>query len=217
MIETLAKDHFIDALQDTDTKWRVYQSRPASLSDAVVVAVELEAFHLAETKKGNLRRPTARAVMTEDTTNKVEDRLQQLVETLTKGFEGCVNKIDSKLALYDDRLRQSTAQSATGTGYGNQCVQNSNWREDRRPPPKCWNLGRVGHIKRNCPDPQKKIDNNRTDTTRKTTKSGLAGQSPTGVENDRRPMQYSVREVGTDSNFEISERLCSRHSRQLSS
>ncbi|KAJ8033437.1 hypothetical protein HOLleu_23675 [Holothuria leucospilota] len=62
-IETLARDYFIDSLGDTDTKWRVYQSRPRNLSDAVVVAVELESFFLAETKKGNLRRPIARAVV----------------------------------------------------------------------------------------------------------------------------------------------------------
>lgn len=73
MVETLAKD-FIDALQDTYIKWKVYQFRPTSLSDAVVVAMELGAFHLAEKKKGNIRRPTVRTRTQEYTTKgKAED------------------------------------------------------------------------------------------------------------------------------------------------
>ncbi|KAJ8039923.1 hypothetical protein HOLleu_14078 [Holothuria leucospilota] len=55
--ETLVRDYFIDSLEDTDTKWRVYQSRPRNLSDAVVVAVELESFFLAGTKRGTFAGP----------------------------------------------------------------------------------------------------------------------------------------------------------------
>ncbi|KAJ8025453.1 hypothetical protein HOLleu_33014 [Holothuria leucospilota] len=62
MVETLAKDYFIDALGDADTRWRVYQSRPRMLADAVTVAVELDAFRTAEFKRGSLRRPVARVI-----------------------------------------------------------------------------------------------------------------------------------------------------------
>ncbi|KAJ8025240.1 hypothetical protein HOLleu_35392 [Holothuria leucospilota] len=62
MVETLAKDYFIDALGDADTRWRVYHSRPRMLADAVTVAVELDAFRTAEFKRGSLRRPVARVI-----------------------------------------------------------------------------------------------------------------------------------------------------------
>ena len=54
--ETLAKEHFIDALQDADIRWRVFQSRPTSLEDAVRVAVELEAFQIADRQRTGQRR-----------------------------------------------------------------------------------------------------------------------------------------------------------------
>ncbi|KAJ8038230.1 hypothetical protein HOLleu_15591 [Holothuria leucospilota] len=57
MTETFAKDYFIDTLVDTHTKLRVYQSRPKTMSEVVVVAVELEDFYAAE-KKGQLEDPS---------------------------------------------------------------------------------------------------------------------------------------------------------------
>ena len=63
--ETLAKDHFIDALLDSDLRLRIKQARPRSLNDAVRHAVELEAYVKAESKltesKGVLK-----SVSTED-------------------------------------------------------------------------------------------------------------------------------------------------------
>ena len=35
MLELLAKDHFIDSLTDEDTKWKIRQSRPDSLQQAL--------------------------------------------------------------------------------------------------------------------------------------------------------------------------------------
>lgn len=57
--ETIARDHFVDALEDIDKKWRIHQSRPQSLNDALTIAVELQAFMSAN---GQQKRPT-RAVI----------------------------------------------------------------------------------------------------------------------------------------------------------
>jgi hypothetical protein len=40
--ETLAMDTFMDALEDTDTRWKIRQSRPSSLNQALDIAVELK-------------------------------------------------------------------------------------------------------------------------------------------------------------------------------
>jgi len=45
--EILAKDFFLDALGDADAKWTVQQARPSSLDKALDVAMELEAFQMA--------------------------------------------------------------------------------------------------------------------------------------------------------------------------
>ena len=48
LMESLAKDNFIDVLEDSDVKWKVYQFKPNNLDDAVCAALELEAFFKTE-------------------------------------------------------------------------------------------------------------------------------------------------------------------------
>ncbi|PIK38624.1 hypothetical protein BSL78_24534 [Apostichopus japonicus] len=63
MKNTLAKEFFVDAIGDSDSRWRIYQARPRNLEEAVSIAVELEAFALAEQKKGNQRKLALRTVV----------------------------------------------------------------------------------------------------------------------------------------------------------
>ncbi|KAJ8036998.1 hypothetical protein HOLleu_17697 [Holothuria leucospilota] len=156
-IETLARDYFIDSLGDTDTKWRVYQSRPRNLSDAVVVAVELESFFLAETKKGNLRRPIARAVVPPaNDGDKVEKQMKFLgeaLETLTSNFE----KMQTQILKQETQLRdmRETKQKSTSPQLDEKRGNHRSWQGNERPLPKCWRCGRPGHLKRDCPEPPK--------------------------------------------------------------
>ena len=48
--DTLAKQHFIEALADSEMRIRIKQSRPQNLNDAIRLAVELETFNRAEQK-----------------------------------------------------------------------------------------------------------------------------------------------------------------------
>ena len=52
---TVAMDHFIDALNDSDTRWKIRQTRPKTLEDALTLAVELEAFLTAERQRNHVR------------------------------------------------------------------------------------------------------------------------------------------------------------------
>ncbi|CAC5407397.1 unnamed protein product [Mytilus coruscus] len=47
----LSRDHFIDALDDSDTRLRIQQAHPKTLDDAVKLAVELEAFYIADKQR----------------------------------------------------------------------------------------------------------------------------------------------------------------------
>ncbi|XP_046571011.1 uncharacterized protein LOC124279245, partial [Haliotis rubra] len=78
LVEILAKDHFIEALQESEMRLRVQQSRPRTLDEAVQLAVELEAFQHAEIQRQGGRK-LARVI--EDTRN--ED-LKSQVSDLTK-------------------------------------------------------------------------------------------------------------------------------------
>ena len=46
--EIMAMDYFIDALQDGDMRLCLKQGKPTSITEAVNMAIELEAFQLAE-------------------------------------------------------------------------------------------------------------------------------------------------------------------------
>ena len=76
ILEDLAKNHFIDALPDAESRWHIQQSRPNNLDDAVGWPVELEAFHIAEKHRGTVRKMT-RVVKFEDQTPEFKDREQR--------------------------------------------------------------------------------------------------------------------------------------------
>ncbi len=42
ILETLTKDHFLDALLDPEMCWKIFQSCPLTLNDAMGTALELE-------------------------------------------------------------------------------------------------------------------------------------------------------------------------------
>ena len=46
--DTLARDHFIDALPDSEMRWRFHQARPKCLREALTTAQEVEAFYEAD-------------------------------------------------------------------------------------------------------------------------------------------------------------------------
>lgn len=58
MIDTLALDHFIDAIPDVDMKLRLREARPKDLNAAESLAVRLESYRLAEQQRGSTLRST---------------------------------------------------------------------------------------------------------------------------------------------------------------
>ena len=54
LLDTLAKDHFIEALDDAETRVKVYSAKPTTLDEAVCLAVELNAINQAEAQRTHL-------------------------------------------------------------------------------------------------------------------------------------------------------------------
>lgn len=56
MLEALAKDQFVDAVQDDNIRLRIAQSRPTTLGQALEIALELESFALANKHRSRFVR-----------------------------------------------------------------------------------------------------------------------------------------------------------------
>jgi hypothetical protein len=54
--DKLARDAFIDALNEVDMEWEVYQKKPASIDHALQLAMEYEAFNKARRHRTGERR-----------------------------------------------------------------------------------------------------------------------------------------------------------------
>lgn len=140
MIETLSKEHFIDALTDSDMRLRIQQSRPYTLNDAVREAIELDAFAKAEKQRIQYghTKPVRTTITEQCSQTKTDDILAKLLE-----------KIEILMARQPDLDKQDRQ------------IQPSSTMERRRKTPQvpldqvtCYGCGEKGHYKSSCPTPQ---------------------------------------------------------------
>ena len=126
--DTLARDHFIDALPDSEFRWKIHQTRPKSLREALTTATELEAFLAADKQRAHTARVLSAPESSAPPRKSVEDELREIKEM----------------------LRALTSSGKTS--------QTTTSREGKERMTKCWNCGQGGHLKRECPLPNKGDD-----------------------------------------------------------
>ena len=133
--EALGRDHFLDALPDSAMRWRIHQTRPKSMKEALTVAVELEAFQAADRQ-----RPGARAVYPPRQEGRSTGESPAPTEARTLRDE--VQEMRSLLQkLLDGQSRPSGQRQQGGA-------------RSRGPPagyPGCHSCGALDHYRRDCP------------------------------------------------------------------
>ena len=91
MVIVLAKDQFIDALPDEDTRLRIRQSRPTSLRQALETAMELESFAIASKEA----KQVLEVHLARKGSNVVEhvSHLESVEDELLKQLEACIKAL----------------------------------------------------------------------------------------------------------------------------
>ena len=100
MVEVLAQDQFIDALPEEDMRLRIRQNKPASLRDALRIALELESYQTASKQKVRLvweaqlevdypvQRQATTPVAGEDVLQQLLEAVQSLVRSQRRSGSG---------------------------------------------------------------------------------------------------------------------------------
>jgi len=125
MKDLLAKEQFIDAILDEDTRLRLKQSKPPSLRAALELAMELESYRLASRQRDLHVREMSTAPIEETLTVPLDSKKSQQEDVLTQ----------VKVLLEEIRAPKGNMQSYSGT-----------WMRDQL----CWACGNRGHFRRDC-------------------------------------------------------------------
>ena len=134
VMDVLGRDYFIDALDDSDLRWRVYQVKAKSLDDAVCAAVEMEAYKKAERQRIQPRKSVRQVDL-----YKYENSLSPAANDMS------LEKIQQQMEQLKEmmeKLKQKPNFSQQGSG------------KKERKDIECWNCGIKGHYRSECRKPR---------------------------------------------------------------
>ena len=143
--EVLAKDHFVDAIADTDIRWKVLQTRPNTVQEALATATEVEAFQISERQRLRPGRLTANIVgaqvadkhrdTLDSSISKILSEIKKDREDQRRLMEDLIKKIERPARNVQSGIEHDSSWGPRNVGGGN-----------------CWNCGEPGHFSRNCPN-----------------------------------------------------------------
>ena len=137
--DVLVKDHFIDAITDSEMRWHVVHSRPGTVQEALNIATELEAFQVSERQRNRVNRHSAYAV----SSHVVEKQGTSIESTLIEILQEIKRDREEQKQLLQEFVRRMTDFSGSGRRSASHSRDGS--REIR-----CWNCGELGHVSLEC-------------------------------------------------------------------
>ena len=135
--DILSKDSFIEALNDSEIRLRLKQSKPSNLEETVKLAIELEAFQTSENERRS--KKYVRLTQTEEGLNQTA-----LLEKIAKQLE--------KLTLVNKDKNEPKAQSEA-SGKNKSQKSDTPIKRDIR----CYKCQEYGHIQWYCPKEDKVV------------------------------------------------------------
>ena len=110
--DVLVKDHFIDAITDSEMRWHIVHSRPGTVQEALNIATELEAFQASERQRlrpGRMVTNTVGSQIAGQEGENVEPSVSKILQELRKEredqkrlFEELVKKIMDPLGWREE-------------------------------------------------------------------------------------------------------------------
>ena len=134
MIDDLAKDQFITALESQHLRMQVRRGSPMSLEEAFRIATEEEKLWKEEESQFSLRRNTS-SVFTERFEQDQSDRIE---------------KMEQQIDLLTQLVKDLSTSRNSGSGSG-QRYQGGNRRQFQKPRGCCFQCGERGHYISSCP------------------------------------------------------------------
>lgn len=117
--------------KEKETLPLLFQAQPRTLDAAVSVAVETEAFQMAEKQRTNTQR-FIRGIETQSKTKEEKDKSSE-----------AISEIERKLSELTRIIR--------GMGHLDPSNPRMRNRTQERPEFRCWNCGELGHGRNRCP------------------------------------------------------------------
>ena len=133
--DVFAKDCFIDALNSAEIEWSVRQSKPASLDDALRLALEYEAF-----EQGRQRRQGIGTVVRSQTESSPKPQQQPMSVPSTPNAESTQADLVAQLADFMNKQMGNQRRRQSGRRQGDKKLVT----------PSCYSCGE-GHRMAECP------------------------------------------------------------------
>jgi hypothetical protein len=159
--DDMTKDQFIEALGDGEIRWSVFQSRPKNITEALKVAMELEAFK--ESEKSRLRK-SVRSIK-QESDGESESDLSRVKET--EGIKKLELSVQQVIAQIGQLQQKGSAKEGSEEFDKGVMRKPTAWEERKREgggrvnetgyrgpfdinKVKCFRCGKMGHYAREC-------------------------------------------------------------------
>ena len=177
---TLARDHFIDALPDSDVRLRIRETQAKDIAEAEILALRLEAYRVADRQKTNRYRGSQVKQIGSNECVDTENNSSTMVKIIMDGFRHEFKSLSNDIKQVVKASQDKPSEKDKNNGYIRpHNGHNQNWRNPNQDKPNYNNNNRY--------------QNNRLNT-------GFQGRSQTNVEPGNRVLSNtgaSVRQNGS--------------------
>ena len=150
--ERLSKEHFKDALTDSDLRAAVFRSKPRNLDEAVTAALEMECFQRVEARRHKMPYTRVLEVQQDSVTSpSLESSGQRMHYTRMMERESPGEfKMEDRLLALEEQMIHMQIKSCPDPPAPPTMGWRGSYSRDREAVSTCYNCGGVGHYRRNC-------------------------------------------------------------------